>query len=184
MRKIIAGCLLWATALGAVENPAVHPVAEEKKKISQLETLLAEKKYGEAAEYGQALSREYPENHSILYLSGIAILYAPYQTLQQRDAAFSTALQFLQSSEKIFALTPLSREKYQKTLFYTGLLYQLIGNNDMAIGCYTKLVATDPAEAEAWYNMGVCFHEKGNLIEANRAWLKYFEALRMREEDF
>ncbi len=181
MRLVFAGFLtLCSVGLSAAE----HPVGEERKKISQLETLLSEKKYGEAAEYGQALSREYPENHSILYLSGIALLYSPYETLQNRDKSFSTALQYLQKSEKIFSLTPLSREKYQKTLFYTGLLYQLTGNYDMAIGYYTKLTATDPAEAEAWYNMGVCFHEKGNLIEANRAWLKYFEALRMREEDF
>ncbi len=183
MRLLLLANCLFISLCCFVILPAEHPSLAENDLLLKIQRLNSEKNFTAAKQECQTAIEKYPESLAFHYHCGLSVLFAPADR-ETKKKDYAVAIARFEKALPSYQLNFKKREQLANLQFYLALSWQLSLNFDMAQYWYQEALKTDDRFSAAWYNLAACYEAQKNIIEANRAWLRYQESLRRTDDDF
>ncbi|MCS6983537.1 MAG: tetratricopeptide repeat protein [Leptospiraceae bacterium] len=160
-----------------------HPSFAEKETYEAIATYYKKKAWDNAVSSCEKALEQYASSLPFYELCGHVYLHRP-GNIDTKKGDYGKAIRLWQKALEAYQHNLRSRKALSELHFYLGLAYHFSRNYDMAISWYYEALRQNDLFSAAWYNMAACYEAQGNIIEANRAYLRYLRSLRQKEDEF
>lgn len=181
---------LWAksfwfifTSFLYAQAPAEHPAFEEKEALENIRGLFRNKNFSQAELQCEKYLKIYPYSLPFYYECGFVYFYSN-GSWEKKKKDYGKSIRLWEKALPAFQFNYKNRKDLAILQFYIGLAWHFSRNYDMAISWYREAIKSNDRLSAAWYNLGSAYEAKQNIIEANRAYLKYQETLRKDLDEF